>query len=431
VILGGGFGGLTTAIELEKVLARRSDLQVTLVNRENFFLFTPMLHEVAASDLDVTHIVNPVRKLLKRVQFFEGEVSALDLEKKTVSVTHTDGSHGHELPYDQLVLGLGSVTNFFGLPGLAEKAFTMKSLGDALSLRNRLIANLEAADFECASGAREPLLTVVVAGGGFAGVETAAGTYDFVHEALPFYPHVSASLIRMVLVHPGTHLLPELGEKLGSYAGRVLESRGIEVRLSTKVKAVTPSGVELSNGEHIQTNTVVWTAGNSAHPLLEMLPLKKDKGRLVTDEFLRVPGASGLWAIGDCALIPDRARGGYFPPTAQHALREGRILARNLLSVLDRRPLKAFVFTTLGQLAAIGKRRGVARVFGVNFSGFFAWWLWRTIYLAKLPRFEKKVRVALDWTLDIVFSKDLVQLQTPRSRGVSPGVEAVPEAKTA
>ena len=430
VILGGGFGGLTTALELEKVLARRSDLQVTLVNRENFFLFTPMLHEVAASDLDVTHIVNPVRKLLKRVRFFEGEVTAVDLENKTVSVVHTDGSHGHELAYDQLVLGLGSVTNFFGLPGLAERAFTMKSLGDALSLRNRLIANLEAADFECAAGSREPLLTVVVAGGGFAGVETAAGTFDFIHEALPFYPHVSASLIRMVLVHPGPYLLPELGEKLGRYAGGVLESRGIEVRLQTRVKAVTSSGVELSSGERIQTNTVVWTAGSSAHPLLETLPLKKDKGRLVTDEFLRVAGASGLWAIGDCALIPDRARGGYFPPTAQHALREGSILARNLVSTVEGRPLSAFVFTTLGQLAAIGKRRGVARVLGMNFSGFFAWWLWRTIYLAKLPRFEKKVRVALDWTLDLVFSKDLVQLQTPRSRGLS-AAEELPEAKTA
>jgi len=431
VILGGGFGGLYTALELEKVLARRNDLQVTLVNRENFFLFTPMLHEVAASDLDVTHIVNPVRKLLKRVRFFEGEVSSLDLEKKTVSVTHTDGSHSHELPYDHLVLGLGSVTNFFGLPGLAERAFTMKSLGDALSLRNRLIANLEAADFECASGEREPLLTVVVAGGGFAGVETAAATYDFMLEALSFYPHLSEELIRMVLVHPGTHLLPELGEELGSYAGRVLQSRGIEVRLGTRVKAVTPTGVELADGEEVRTTTVVWTAGSSAHPLLATLSLKKEKGRLVTDEFLRVPGASSVWATGDCALIPDRARGGYFPPTAQHALREGRTLARNLVSVVDQRPLSAFVFTTLGQLAAIGKRRGVARVFGINFSGFFAWWLWRTIYLAKLPRFEKKVRVALDWTLDLVFSKDLVQLQTPRSRGLSADVEAVPEAKTA
>jgi NADH dehydrogenase len=431
VILGGGFGGLNTALELEKALGRRSDLQVTLVNRENFFLFTPMLHEVAASDLDVTHIVNPVRKLLKRVQFFEGEVSAIDLDSRVVSVVHTDGSHGHDLSYDQLVLGLGSVTNFFGIPGLAEKAFTMKSLGDALSLRNRLIANLEAADFECAAGAREPLLTVVVAGGGFAGVETAAGTYDFVLEALPFYRHLSPELIRMVLVHPGPHLLPELGEKLGSYAGRVLQRRGIELRLGTRVKAVTPSGVELSSGERIETNTLVWTAGSSAHPLVESLPLTKERGRLATDEFLRVPDASGLWAIGDCALIPDRSRKGYFPPTAQHALREGRILARNLIAASDRRPLKAFVFTTLGQLAAIGKRRGVARVFGINFSGFVAWWLWRTIYLAKLPRVEKKIRVALDWTLDLVFSKDLVQLQTPRSRGLEAGVEQMPEAKTA
>jgi NADH dehydrogenase len=270
-----------------------------------------------------------------------------------------------------------------------------------------------------------------VAGGGFAGVETAAGTYDFVLEALPFYPHVSEELIRMVLVHPGTHLLPELGEKLGSYASRVLERRGIEVRLQTRVKAVTASGVELSNGEYIATNTVVWTAGSSAHPLLETLPLRKDKGRLVTDEFLGVAGTPGLWAIGDCALIPDRARGGYFPPTAQHALREGRVLARNLVSAVEGRPLKPFVFTTLGQLAAIGKRRGVARVFGLNFSGFFAWWLWRTIYLAKLPRFEKKLRVALDWTLDLVFSKDLVQLQTPRSRGLSSTVEELREVKTA
>jgi NADH dehydrogenase len=430
VILGGGFGGLTTALELERALTRRSDLQVTLVNRENFFLFTPMLHEVAASDLDVTHIVNPVRKLLKRVQFFEGDVSSIDLEGKKVLVTHTDGSHSHELPYDHLILGLGSVTNFFGLPGLAERAFTMKSLGDALSLRNRLIANLEAADFECAAGDREPLLTVVVAGGGFAGVETAAGTFDFLLEALPFYPNVDRKLVRMVLVHPGSHLLPELGEKLGTYASGVLSRRGIEVRLGTRVKAVTPSAVELSNGERIPTSTVVWTAGSSAHPLLERLALRKDRGRITTDVYLRAAGASGVWAIGDCALIPDRARGGAFPPTAQHALREGRTLARNVISSIDGRPLKPFAFKTLGQLAAIGKRRGVARILGVNFSGFIAWWLWRTIYLAKLPRIEKKVRVALDWTLDLVFSKDLVQLATPRSR-ILAAVDEAREAKTA
>jgi NADH dehydrogenase len=416
VILGGGFGGLYTALELERVLARRNDLQVTLVNRENFFLFTPMLHEVAASDLDVTHIVNPVRKLLKRVTFFEGEVESIDLSNRRLVVSHTDNAHRHELPFDHLVIGLGSVTNFFGLPGLAERAFTMKSLGDALSLRNRLIANLEAADFECASGSRSPLLTVVVAGGGFAGVETIAGINDFVREALEFYPHVSEELLRMVIVHPGPHLLPELGEELGTYAGKVLSGRGIDVRLNTRVAAATGEGVSLSDGDVVPTNTLVWTAGNSAHPLIATLDVEKERGRLVADEFLQVRGAEGVWALGDCAVIPDRKRGGSFPPTAQHALREGRILARNVGAAIDGGPRKPFVFSTIGQLAAIGKRRGVARILGINFSGFFAWWLWRTIYLAKLPRVEKKVRVALDWALDLLFSKDLVQLQTPRTK---------------
>jgi NADH:quinone reductase (non-electrogenic) len=431
VILGGGFGGLYTALELEKVLARRSDLQVTLVNRENFFLFTPMLHEVAASDLDVTHIVNPVRKLLKRVKFFEGNVESIDVARRVVVVSHTDDSHRHALEFDHLVVGLGSVTNFFGLPGLAERAFTMKSLGDALSLRNRLIENLEAADFECASGARGQLLTVVVAGGGFAGVETIAGINDLVRDALHFYPHVSEELIRMVLVHPGKYLLPELGEKLGVYTGQVLASRGVEVRLETRVMSVSERGVELSDGEVVPTNAIVWTAGNSAHPLLASLGIPTDRGRLVTDEYLRVTGGNGLWAIGDCALIPDRKRKGFFPPTAQHALREGRVLAANLVASVDREALSAFAFSTIGLLAAIGKRRGVARILGINFSGFFAWWLWRTIYLAKLPRIEKKVRVALDWALDLVFSKDLVQLQTPRSGALAAEAAELPKAKTA
>jgi NADH dehydrogenase len=364
------------------------------------------------------------------VTFFEGDVESVDLSTRRLVVSHSDNAHRHDVAFDHLVVGLGSVTNFFGLPGLAERALTMKSLGDALSLRNRLIANLEAADFECASGARAPLLTVLVAGGGFAGVETIAGINDFVREALEFYPHLSEELLRMIVVHPGAYLLPELGKELGTYAGRVLSERGIEVRLGTRVKAVTREGVELSDGEIVETSTLVWTAGNSAHSLLATFPVPKEKGRLRTDEHLRVEGTSVLWALGDCAAIPD-GKGGFFPPTAQHALREGRVLARNVLAAIDGRPLKTFRFATIGQLAAIGKRRGVARILGINFSGFIAWWLWRTIYLAKLPRFEKKVRVALDWALDLVFSKDLVQLQTPRSLAVSAAAEEVTHSKTA
>ncbi|MEX2300647.1 MAG: FAD-dependent oxidoreductase [Bryobacterales bacterium] len=267
LILGGGFGGVYAALEFEKALARDSSIEVTLVNRENFFLFTPMLHEVAASDLDVTHIVNPIRKLLRKVRFFDGDVEGIDLENRQVCVSHGIGdTHPHALEYDHLVLALGSTTNFFGLPGLEERALTMKSLSDAITLRSRLIAHLEEADFECAAGERDQLLTFVVAGGGFAGVETIAGINDFLREALEFYPHLSEELIRVVLVHPGEVILPELGAKLGLYAQRKLSERRVEIRTNTKVTGVTGDAVQLSDGTTIPTKTLIWTAGTSSEP---------------------------------------------------------------------------------------------------------------------------------------------------------------------
>jgi NADH dehydrogenase len=419
VILGGGFGGLYTALHLEKTLARDPKIEVLLVNRENFFLFTPMLHEVAASDLDITHIVNPVRKLLQRVNFFDGDVEGIDLAGRRVVVSHGDEHHHHDLEYDHLVLALGSITNFYNLPGLQERALTMKSLGDAIYLRNRLIANLEEADFECAAEARDLLLTFVVAGGGFAGVETIAGINDFLREALKFYPHLREEMLRVVLVHPGGVILPELGEKLGAYAQKKLAERKVEIRVNTRVKGVSGQGVELSDGTKITTNTLVWTAGTSPSPLLETLPCKKERGRLLVNEYMEVPDWPGVWALGDCALVPDRRTGTYYPPTAQHALREGKVVAQNIMAASRGGQKKPFVFSTIGQLAAIGRRTGVANVLGINFSGFLAWWLWRTIYLSKLPRFEKKLRVALDWTLDLLFAKDLVQFLTVRAPTVS------------
>jgi NADH dehydrogenase len=419
LILGGGFGGLYVAIELEKTLARDPSIEITLINRENFFLFTPMLHEVAASDLDLSNIVNPIRKLLKRVQFFAGDVEAIDVERKTVSVSHGFDHHHHELPYDHLVIGLGSITNFYNLPGLEERALTMKSLGDAIHLRNRLIAQLEEADTECCAAVREPLLTFVVAGGGFAGVETIAGINDFVRGALRFYSNLNRAAIRMVLVHPGPVILPELGEKLGAYAQKKLAERRVEIRVNTKVTGVCESGVELSDGSFLNGKMLIWTAGTSPNPKLEPLPLPKERGRVLVEPTLEVPGWPGVWALGDCALVPDIRTGKYCPPTAQHALREARVLARNLSATIRGGEKKKFSFATIGQLAAIGRRTGVAQIFGINFSGFIAWWLWRTIYLSKLPRFEKKLRVALDWTLDLVFSKDLVQFLTFRAPSIS------------
>jgi len=419
LILGGGFGGLYTALQLEKTIARDSDVEVTMVNRDNFFLFTPMLHEVAAGDLDLANIVNPFRKMLQRVNFFNGDVESIDLNTKKVTVFHGNEHHHHDLEYDHLVLGLGSVTNFFRLPGLEERALTMKSLGDAIYLRNRMIANLEAADFECFPDQHQSLLTFVVAGGGFAGVETIASMNDFLRSAIKFYPHLSEEMLRVVLVHPGSVILPELGEKLGRYAQTKLAQRKIEIRVNTKVDGVFDRGVKLSDGTMVESSTLIWTAGTSPHPILQTLPCESDKGRIVVNEYMEVPGWPGVWALGDCAIVPDPKTGKTYPPTAQHALREGKVLGQNIISSIRGGKKKPFVFSILGLLASIGRRTGVANILGINFSGFIAWWLWRTIYLSKLPGFEKKVRVALDWTLDLLFAKDLVQFLTLRAPTIS------------
>lgn len=412
LILGGGFGGLYAALEFER--RRDPEFEVTLISQDNFFLFTPMLHEVAASDLDLTHIVNPIRKMLHHVHFFEGDVRSIDTAKRQVVVAHGFDQHTHSLEYDHIVFALGCVTNFYNIPNLAETAVTMKSLGDAIGLRNRLIEHLEEADTECAANDREPLLTFVVAGGGFAGVETIGSINDFLKEALRFYSNLRPEMVRVVLVHPGEFVLPELGEQLGRYASRKLAERGVEIQANTKIKAVTPREVELTDGTRINSFTLVWTAGTAPHPLLEKLPLPKERQRLKVNAAMGVEGYPGIWALGDCAMIPDE-HGGYQPPTAQHASREGKVLAHNIVANTRGKELIPFRFNTLGLLASIGRRTGVARILNINFSGFVAWWLWRTIYLLKLPRAEKKLRVALDWTLDVFFSKDFVQYLHQRS----------------
>jgi NADH dehydrogenase len=421
VILGGGFAGMYAAMELEKKIGADPNIQVTLVNRDNFFLFTPMLHEVAASDLELTAIVNPIHKLLKRVEFFCGGVDRIDLDQKRVTVSHGASHHSHELKYDHLVIAMGSVTNFYDLPGLQEHAFTMKSLGDAIHLRNHVIAMLEEANFECAREDRESLLTFVVAGGGFAGVETIASINDFVAQAIRFYPNLKPEEVRMVLVHPGEVILPELNEKLGRFAQQKIAGRGVEVLSKTKVKGYVDQQVELIDGTVIPSETLIWTAGTSPNPMIDELACAKERGRIVVNPCMQLPDWPGVWALGDCARVMDERTGKAHPPTAQHASREGTLLARNIVASLRQREPKPFKFRTLGQLATIGHRNGVARILGVNFSGFIAWFLWRTIYLMKLPRFEKKVRVAIDWTLDLIFSKDIVQYLTDRSQRGSLG----------
>ncbi len=415
LILGGGFGGVYAALELERLMRRHGDLDVTLVARDNFFLFTPMLHEVAASDLELSTIVSPFRKLLRRVRTFIGTIESIDLAAQRVRVTHGEDGHGHDLGFDHLILALGARTNFFGLPGVEARALTLKSPKDALTLRDRLITRLEEANSECAAGERQPLLTFVVAGGGFAGVETIGAMNDFVRDALPFFPNLRPEHVRMVLVAPDAVILPELDPALGRYAQRKLAARGVQIETGVKVRRADATGVELTDGRFLATDTLIWTAGSASNPVLASLPAADARGRIPVDRHLAVPGFPGLWAVGDCALVPDGSTGRMHPPTAQHALREGRTVARNVMAAIRGTSPRPFRFATLGQLAAIGHRVGVANVLGVNFSGFVAWWLWRTIYLAKLPRLEKKVRVALDWTLDLCFAKDFACV-TPAAR---------------
>jgi len=262
------------------------------------------------------------------------------------------------------------------------------------------------------------LLTFVVAGGGFAGVETIAAINDFLRDALKFYPNLNESMLRVVLVEHGSMILPELGPELGHYAQEKLAERKIEFRLGVKVTGVAESGVQLSDGTVLPARTLIWTAGTAPCPMLKPLACKKERGRIEVNEFLEVSGYPGVWALGDCASVPDKKTGRPYPPTAQHALRQGKILGRNIAAAIKGEAKTPFVFKTIGQLAAIGRRTGVAKIVGFKFSGFIAWWLWRTIYLSKLPRLEKKLRVTLDWTLDLVFSKDLVQFTPLRSPNV-------------
>src|SRR5437016_4270361 len=406
VILGGGFGGVYTAIHLERLLARDNAVEICLVSRDNFFLFTPMLHEIAASDLEITNIVNPLRKMLRKVEVLVGDVDQIDLPNKRVLVSHGYRNHSLQIDYDHLVIALGSITNFYDIPGLADLAISMKSLRDAIQLRAQIIRHLEEANSNSAD--RQSLLTFVVAGGGFAGVETVAALNDFVREALPFYPNLSEDMLRVMLVHSGSVILPELGESLGRHAQKVLARRGVRILLNTRVKSVTENKVLLAYRVPIPCSTLVWTAGTVPSPLISSLPCAKERGRIVVNHFLQVIDWPDVWAVGDCAIVPDiRNPGKAHPPTAQHAIREGRVVAQNIEAALLGRPLKSFSFKTIGLLASIGRRAGVARIFGFNFSGFFAWWMWRTIYLSKLPGLDKKVRVAFDWTLDLLFPKDV------------------------
>jgi NADH:ubiquinone reductase (H+-translocating) len=416
VIAGGGFAGLYAAMHFDKRLARRADVEVTLISRENFILFTPMLHEVAAGDLYPGDIVNPLRRILRHVKFFEADVQAIDLTARRVHCTGGIADRELEFEFDHLLLTLGSETNFFNMDGVRDWSVTMKSLSDAALLRNRMVALLEEATVQSDEAVRRQLLTFVTAGGGFSGTETTGAVNDFMRETMRYYPQLREELIRVVVVHPGNFILPELGEELGRYAERKLRGRKVEVIKGPRVANYDGVVVTLSDGTSIPTATLIWTAGVKPSPVIASLPCQKERGRLLVNEDMSVPGVSGLWAAGDCAAIPDvkSGAGKFYPPTAQHGLREGVMVAQNIEAAILDRPLKPFRFQMLGMLASIGHHTGVAMMFGIKFSGFIAWWFWRSVYLMKLPRLAKKLRVMASWTLDIFFGQEIEQMVTVR-----------------
>lgn len=414
VILGGGFAGVEVARYLDRTVAKRRDVEVTLVSRENFVIFTPMLHEVAAGDLDPAHICNPLRKLLRRATILMGNVEEIDLAKRTATISYGIEGLRRELPYDHLVLALGSETNYSTVPGVAEHALGIKSLGDAVMIRAAVLATLEDASVESDPQRRKRMLTVVVVGGGFAGVETVGAINDLARESLPHYGRIDPREARIVLVHGGKVILPELGEALGLYAQEKLRARDVEIKLGTKVSAYADGAVNCSDGEVIPAGILIWAAGVSPSPFLKKLPLQLEKDRVIVDSTLEVPGYPGVWAAGDCAAVSDPESKLPYPPTAQHALREGKVIGRNIELRLNGQEPRPFQYEAPGQLAAIGRRTGVARIFGLKFSGIIGFTLWRSVYLMKLPRLEKKLRVALQWTLDLIFERDLGQYVTLR-----------------
>jgi len=416
VIAGGGFAGLYAAMHFDKRLARRADVEVTLISRENFILFTPLLHEVAAGDLYPGDIVNPLRRILRHVKFIDADVQAIDLNTRRIRCIASVADRELEFEFDHLLLTLGSETNFFNMDGVRDWSVTMKSLTDAALLRNRMVALLEEASLESDEAARRQLLTFVTAGGGFSGTETTGAVNDFVRETMRYYPQLREESIRV--------------EELGRYAEHKLRDRKVEVIKGVRVANYDGVVVTLSDGTSIPAATLIWTAGVKPSPVIAQLPCEKERGRLLVSEYLAVTGVPGLWAAGDCAAVPILNTENFHPPTAQHGLREGVTVAKNIEAMILDRSLKPFRFKMLGQLASIGHHTGVAMVFGIKFSGFIAWWFWRSVYLMKLPGLAKKLRVMASWTLDLFFGQQIEQMITVRDIEALSGQLARVRART-
>jgi NADH dehydrogenase len=409
VILGGGFAGVSAARELER--RAPADVHVTLVNRENFQLFTPMLPEVASGSLDMRSIVQPLRVTLKRTRVVLGEACAVDVEARAVTVDRGVLGTKTELPFDHLVFALGSESSTHGVSGIAEHAYPLKTLPDAARLRARVGSAFESAAAEQDRIARDGWLRFVVAGGGFTGVEAAGELAAYVRRLHPFYPALHELKPEIVVIESGRRLLEHLAPEFGKRAAASLRARNVRIELGEEIAAADAAGVSLKSGKRLDSRTIVWTAGEKPAPLLKKTGLQtSEHGALVVGSDFAVPGVAGIWGIGDCARIPKRG-GGDVAPLAQNAVREGPLLARNIVAALAGLPLEPFTYRPLGMMASLGNRDAVAQLPGNRMiAGLPAWLLWRAYYLGQLPGVARKVRVAGDWTLTGLFAQNIARL---------------------
>ena len=424
VILGGGFAGVECARQLEKEFGNNPEIELVMVSEDNFLLFTPMLPQVASGMIETRHIVLPIRTVCKKTKFYEGRIKNIDPYGKIVTLWGTGDKRGISIHYDFLVVALGSETNFFGMADVEKNAYTMKTLNDAVMLRNRIIDMLEQAENETNPILRKSFLNFVVAGGGFAGIETAGELMDLLLDARKHYPTISKEDLRVVVIEALPMILPGFNEKLADFAKEKMTDRKIDIRLKTAITSFDGNEVTtkvlVQNPKEptdepiidvIRTKTLIWTAGVTPVNTIKRSMFKTEKGKVIVNDYLEVADFPGVFAIGDCALHIDPKTQRPLPPTAQIAEAQAKIAAKNLISLIKNSKKEKFVYHSKGQMAIIGKRSGIATFLGMNISGFWAWLIWRNVYLSKITTFDKKIRVLLDWTIDLFFDRDISRLK--------------------
>lgn len=424
VILGGGFAGVECTRQLESKFGNDPEVELVMVSEDNFLLFTPMLPQVASGMIETRHIVLPIRTICKKTKFYEGRIKNIDPFGKLVNLWGTGDKRSISIHYDFLVVALGSETNFFGMADVEKNAYTMKTLNDAVALRNRIIDMLEQAENETNPILRKSLLNFVIAGGGFAGIETAGELMDLILDARKHYHSIHKDDLKVIVIEALPMILPGFNEKLAEFAKQKLIERGIDIKLQTAITSfdgneVTTKSIDQnpkdpldeSKVDSIITKTLIWTAGVTPVSTIQRSMLKTDRGKVIVNDYLEVQDFPGVFAIGDCALFLNPETKRPFPPTAQIAEAQAKIAAKNLIALIKNSKKEKFEYHSKGQMAIIGKRSGIATFLGMNISGFWAWIIWRSVYLSKIPTLDKQIRVFLDWVIDLFFDRDISRLK--------------------